>query len=106
MEQSSNPQFIPWPKKGKMACAASPIRAKQSSATHGKHFIVTSDEVGLSKNSFAKEGIICIASSNVFAKKVLSFFALFNEAKDGSPSKGKNRVQVKVPSIFGNAISI
>jgi len=105
-EQSSNPQFIPWPKKGTIACAASPISTKLSSAIHGKHFIVTRDDVGLLKNSFSKAGISRITSSKASAKKLFNFSLEFNDANEGTPSKGKNKVQVKLPSIFGKAISI
>ncbi len=97
---------MPCPKKGTIACAASPIKANLSSRIHGKHFTVIKEEVGLLKKSASSVGISLEASANVLSKNDLSFSFVSSDLKEGSPSKGKNNVQVKLPSIFGKAISI
>src|SRR5205085_9096787 len=105
-EQSSKPQFMPCPKNGTIACAASPINANLSSFIHGKHFTVISDEVGLLKKSSVSEGISFEASANVLSKNDLTFSFVSSVLNDGSPSKGKKSVHVKLPSVLGKAISI
>src|SRR3954447_18126496 len=87
-----------------MACAASPIRANLSLLIHGKHFTVIRDEVGLLKKSFTSAGIKGNTSGNVSLKKFTTFSSVVKDAKDVSPSNGKNKVHVKLPSQFGVAI--
>src|SRR4051812_48261651 len=89
--QSSNPQFIPCPKKGTMAWAASPIKAILLSNVQGEHLTVTSDEVGFAKKSSNKVGINGTAVENSSSKNFFTSSRVFNLAKDFSPSKGKNK---------------
>ena len=79
-----------------MAWAASPIKAKSLFLIQGKHFTVTNDEVGLLLKSSIKVGISFSASVKLDSKNVFIFSLLLSEAKEGSPSKGKKRVQVKL----------
>ena len=72
-EQSSKPQFIPCPKKGTMAWAASPMNANLSSLIQGKHFTVTKEAVGLLKKSSSNVGINGSASVKVCLKKAVTF---------------------------------
>src|SRR3954471_4552776 len=73
---------------------------------HGKHFTVTSEPVGLLKKSSASDGIRAAASGNTLLKKSVTSFLVPSVAKEGFPLKGKNNVQVKLPSRLGNAINI
>ena len=55
-EQSSKPQFMPCPKNGTVACAASPIKATLP-LVHGKQRIIANDDSGWSSQFSATEGI-------------------------------------------------
>ena len=58
------------------------------------------------KKSLTKSGITSLVSGKYFAKKFTNLASSFSSAKEFSPSKGMNRVQVKVPSKLDNAINI
>ena len=45
-------------------------------------------------------------SAKSLLKNACTCSFVFKELKDTSPSKGKNKVQVKVPSKFGSAINM
>src|SRR5688500_8501346 len=96
--QSSKPAFMPCPKKGTMACAASPIKQKLSFLIHGKHFTVTNEAVGLLKNCLFRSGIRATTSGKFSWKKLETFSTVFKLLNDNVPSKGKNKVPVKLPS--------
>src|SRR5690554_5150145 len=68
--------------------------------------MVTKLEVGFSKKSLAKVGMLVKASGNVSSKNEITFFSVFKLSKEFSPFKGKNKVAVKLPSKLGKAISI
>src|SRR6185437_9325670 len=72
----------------------------------GKHLTVTKDAVGLLKKSSSKLGISGTASGNTRLKNSLTVFLSVSAANDSLPSNGKNKVQVKLPSILGRAIII
>src|SRR6218665_2228824 len=89
-----------------MAWQASPIKAILFSKVHGKHFIVTKVLVGFLKKSFASSGITSIESGKFFSKKSSTILRSTSDSKEFAPSKGINKVQVKLPSRFGSAINI
>ena len=68
--------------------------------------VVIKDEVGLLIKSSTIVGVSASASGKVLWKNAVMSSRVCNEANDGAPSNGKNKVQVKLPSILGKAMSM
>src|SRR5690606_18241190 len=83
-----------------------PIKATFALLVQGSHLMVTKELVGFLKNSEIKSGISAITSSKCASKKALTFTSVSNCSKEFSPWYGINKVQVKLPSKLGRAISI
>ena len=88
-----------------MACAASPISSALP-RDQGQALIVAIRPSGACMNCAANPGMSGTASGNHFSKKRAASSSPTSSANDGEPSKGKNSVQVKLPSLFGSAISM
>ncbi len=102
---SSKPAFIPWPKNGTMAWAASPSRSALP-RDHGQVFTVAIFPSGAAMNWAARPGMSGTASGKCFAKNACASVSVRNSANDGEPSKGRNSVQVKLLSWLGSAMSM
>ncbi len=89
-----------------MACAASPNNTARDSAAHGQHFTVTMLPVGFSRNCDSRSGRSASASGNCAEKNARTSSGAFSVSKDGRPEKRRKRVQVKLPSRLGSAISM
>ena len=68
--------------------------------------MVTNVLVGFLKKSSANFGITSIVSGRFFTKKASTATLSFNDSKEFSPVNGINKVQVKLPSKLGKAISM
>ena len=72
----------------------------------GEHLIVTIEPVGFAKKFSAKSGMSGTTSENALRKTLARRSRLRARAKLFSPSNGRNKMQPKVPSMFGKAISM
>ncbi len=104
--QSSNPQFMPWPKNGTIAWAASPSSNARSPACQVEHFTVTIDPVGFPANWASRSGSMGSTSAKCSRKNARTAPGASRVAKLGAPSKARKRVQVKLPSSLGRAMSM
>jgi hypothetical protein len=107
IKQSSNAAFIPCPKKGTTAWAASPTKSNEPTL-QGSTLMVTRLPTGLSRNSLATSGMRGTTSGNLRWKYASTSSALFSstELNPSGPKNGANKVAVKEQSGLGRAMSI
>eukprot|EP01139_Manchomonas_bermudensis_P006971 Amastigsp_a178930_71.p3 type:complete len:157 gc:universal Amastigsp_a178930_71:1105-635(-) len=104
---SCMPAFMPWPKNGHIACAASPTSTSRSSRWYVPQRMVPRLPTRFLCQSPSQSPMSGTASGNVVVMNALTLSSVSSSSKPWPPhTNGMNSVHVKEPSAFGRAMSM